>query len=120
MGSMLLHGVMDALGLVPFGVWIVLFIGLIGLVFILRYATNWKVDLFFLVGFLIISEGLTLRQHWIDLGRAKMAAEVAEAKSEVEAYKKTNKLIMDCYTHQGQLWDRTQGQCVRVDGAPAQ
>lgn len=123
MADAIVHGmvmaILHALGLVPITVWLILFLALIAFVFVLRYATNWKVDATILVLVFIGSEGLAWRQHWIDMGRKQIEVQVQAAEDEVEAFKRTNQLVIECYQDDpaAHVWDRSVGKCLRRDGA---
>lgn len=114
-----LSAIWHMLALVPVSMWLILIMGIVVVVFILRYATNWKVDVFFVVAMFLTCEGLALRQHWIDLGRTEMLAQVKAAQLQVEVYKETNLKVIACYQTDpaGHIWDRTVGKCLRRDGA---
>lgn len=112
MVSMLLGGIGDALKHVPFMIWVVIFFGIIIFGILIRYLTNIKVDLAIAIIFVVGNSILVWRAHWIDVGYAK-------AEAQVEAYKKTNALIIACYGDDpaAHVWDRSQGKCLRRDGA---
>jgi hypothetical protein len=114
-------GLWHMLGAIPLSVYLVAFVSLIAVVFILRYATNWKVDLTVMAAVFIVSEILAVRQHWIRLGQNEAKVQIAAAEKRVEDYKATNQLVIACYAKDSEaliwIWDRTQGKCVRVDGS---
>lgn len=115
----MVSAIFHALGAVPITVWLIAGLGLLAGVFVLRYATNWKVDLTILIVVLLGSEVLAWRQHWIDMGRKQVEIRLQAAKDEVEAYKRTNALVIECYQDDpaAHVWDRTVGKCLRRDGA---
>jgi len=120
MDGLLLGIVKDSLTHVPFMIWIVIFFGIIVFGVLMRYLTNLKVDAFIAVVFVLGNSILVWRAHWIDVGYAEAQAKVTAAEAKVAAYKKTNGLIIACYarnTTATVLWDRTNGDCVRADGA---
>jgi hypothetical protein len=49
-------GLWHMLGAIPLSVYLVAFVSLVAVVFILRYATNWKVDLTVMAAVFIVSE----------------------------------------------------------------
>jgi hypothetical protein len=48
-----------------------------------------------------------------------MEAKVEAAQNAVDAFKKTNALVIACYEREPakHIWDRSQGLCLRTDGA---
>ena len=120
MDSLLLSLVKNSLTHVPFMIWVVIFVGVIIFGVLMRYLTNWKVDAFLAAVFVLGNSILVWRAHWIDLGYSEALDKVKIAQTEVAAFKKTNALIEACYarnTTATVLWDRTNGDCVRADGA---
>lgn len=123
MADAIVHGmvvaVFHALGAIPITVWLIGFMALLAVVFVLRYATNWKVDVALIVFVFVGSEVLAWRQHWIDMGRKEIEVQVQAAKDEVEAYRRTNLLVIECYQDDpaAHVWDRSVGKCLRRDGA---
>lgn len=115
------HALLGMLAAVPFSMWVILIFAVLAIVFVLRYATNWKVDLTILAFVFIATEFLALRQHFIYEGRQQDAALVKAAQDQVEAYRKTNALIESCYASDAYafryVWDRTDGKCKTIDGA---
>jgi len=120
-GSDLFYGMLDAAGklimAVPFMIWIVIAVGLVGFGILMRYLTNIKVDLVIFVLFILVNGILVYRQHWIDQGYAEAQAQVTAAKEEAAGYKVTEYLIIGCYSSPGFVWDRTVGKCLSVDGS---
>ena len=114
------HALWGIITHVPLTIWLILMGGVVVFGFLMRYLTNWKVDLFLVV---VVGGLLTIiyyRQHWIDQGYNEALAKVKAAEAETAAYKKTNGMIEACYAQNSNasvLWDRTQGKCVRADGA---
>ena len=120
MDGLLLGLVKDSLTHVPFMIWVVIFFGLIVFGVLMRYLTNLKIDAAIALVFIAGNSILVWRAHWIDVGYAEAQAKVTAAETKVAAYKKTNALIVACYarnTNATVLWDRTNGDCVRADGA---
>lgn len=115
------HALLDILKAVPFSMWVILIFALLAVVFVMRYATNWKVDATVLAFVFVACEFLAIRQHFIYEGREQDAAKVKAAQEQVEAYRKTNALIEGCYAQDTYgfkyVWDRTDGECKRIDGA---
>ena len=104
-GSALLH--------VPIMFWVVLVLAILAGVFIIRYITDWHIVVPLVGVFFVISEVMVWRAHWINEGKMEVEAQLA-------AYKKTNGLVIACYSRNGNttyLWDRSQGKCLRADGA---
>ena len=109
MGSFVLH----MLGDVPIMFWVVLAFCAVAAIFVVRYITDWKVVAPLVIAFVIISEILVWRAHWIAMGKAEVEAQLV-------AYKQTNARVIACYAKnasQEYLWDRTVGKCLRADGA---
>jgi len=105
---------------VPLTVWLILMGGLVIFGILMRYLTNWKVDAFIVGTVVIFSTIVYYRAHWIDQGYNQALARVKAAEAQVAAYKRTNTMIEACYAKNTQatiLWDRTQGKCLRADGA---
>lgn len=105
---------------VPIMIWVVIAVGLIGLGILMRYLTNIKLDLFLFAVFVIVNSIIVWRAHWINQGYDEALAKVKAAEARVAAYKRTNGLVETCYaqnTGATYLWDRTQGKCLRSDGA---
>ena len=105
---------------VPLTVWLILMGGVVIFGIIMRYLTNIKVDAVVVGVFLAVSLIIYYRAHWIDMGYNEALAKVKAAEAEVAAFKRTNGLIEACYAQNSNasiLWDRTQGKCVRADGA---
>ena len=105
---------------IPLTVWLILMGGTIIFGIIMRYLTNWKVDAFIVGVFMLLALIVYYRQHWIDQGYAEALARVTAAEAQVAGYKTTNGLIEACYQKNisaTYLWDRTQGKCLRADGA---
>jgi hypothetical protein len=116
-GASVVNGAFGAifgmLGKVPILFWVVLAFFVVAAVFVIRYITDWKVVIPLVIAFFLISEVLVWRAHWINMGKAEVEAQLA-------AYKKTNGLVIACYSrnaNQTYLWDRSQGKCLRGDGA---
>ena len=110
----------DIITHIPLTVWLILMGGVVIFGFLMRYLTNWKVDLFIVVVVVLLSTIVYYRQHWIDQGYAEALAKVTAAEAQVAGYKATNGLIEACYQKNisaTYLWDRTQGKCLRADGA---
>ena len=112
MVEFLFKGIGEALTHVPLMIWVVIFVGIIIFGVLMRYLTNIKVDLFIAVVFVIVNSIFVWRAYWIKQG-------YTEAQAQVEAYKKTNALIIACYDKDpaAHIWDRSQGKCLRRDGA---
>ena len=105
---------------IPLTLWLILMSGVVIFGFLMRYLTNWKVDVFIVAVFLAVSTIVYYRQHWIDQGYNEALAKVKAAEAQVAGYKSTNGLITACYEKNVSatyLWDRTQGKCLRADGA---
>ncbi len=115
------HALWAMLAAVPISMWLILVIGILLVVFILRYATNWKVDLTLAIAVFVVCEILAVRQHWIRLGEDEAKAQIKASQMQVDAYKATNQLVIGCYAKDSErliwIWDRTQGKCIRVDGS---
>lgn len=123
-GASIFNGIMGAawalVSHVPIMIWVIIAVGIIGAVFILRYLTNWKVDIFLMVTFLIVMSIITWRAHWINQGYNEAMDKVKAADARVAVYKATNAKIMACYARNSTasiLWDRESGACVRADGS---
>jgi hypothetical protein len=105
---------------IPLTVWLILMGGVVIFGFLMRYLTNWKVDAFIVLTVVGLSTIVYYRQHWIDQGYNEALAKVKAAETQVAGYKSTNGLITACYEKNisaTYLWDRTQGKCLRADGA---
>lgn len=105
---------------VPLAVWLILMGGVVIFGFLMRYLTNWKVDAFIVLVVVGLSTIVYYRQHWIDQGYDEALAKVKAAEEQVAGYKATNQKIETCYAKNisaSYLWDRTQGKCLRADGA---
>ena len=105
---------------VPLIVWLIIMGGVVFFGFLMRYLTNWKVDAFIVIVVVGLSTIVYYRQHWIDQGYDEALAKVKAAEDQVAGYKSTNHLITACYEkniNATYLWDRTQGKCLRADGA---
>ena len=105
---------------VPLAVWLILTGGVVIFGFLMRYLTTWKVDAFIVLIVVVLSTIVYYRQHWIDQGYNEALAKVKAAEAQVAGYKSTNGLITACYEKNVSatyLWDRTQGKCLRADGA---
>lgn len=102
-----------ALGAVPFMFWVVLMFFVLVAIFIIRYITDWHIVVPLVGLFFGISELMVWRAHWINMGKAEVEAQLA-------TYKHTNGLVIACFARNGNttyLWDRSQGKCLRADGA---
>ncbi len=105
---------------VPLAVWVILMGGLLIFGTLMRYLTNIKVDIALVTIFVGLSLVIYYRGHWIDMGYNQALVKLKAAQAEVAAYKRTNGMIQACYAQNGNtsfLWDRTQGKCLRADGA---
>jgi len=123
-GGEIATGAADALlGIIthiPLMVWLILMGGVVIFGFLMRYLTNWKVDLFIVLVVVGLSTVIYYRQHWIDQGYNEALVKVKAAEDQVAGYKVTNGKIEACYgknLNATYLWDRTQGKCLRADGA---
>lgn len=124
MGESIFNGIMHAAGaallLVPWQIWLGLVVIIVVAIAVLRLVTNPHVSIPAIAAAGLVILVLAFRAHWIDEGKAIMQAKVDAAEARVAAYQKTNGLIMACYGQNGNatyLWDRTQGKCLRADGA---
>lgn len=104
------------LSLIPMGFWLVLVFAVAAVIFVVRYVTSWKFVVPLVVILFLLSEVLVWREHWIDMGFAEAQGQVKAAQAQMEGYKKTEALVISCYATGGQVWDRTQGKCLRVAG----
>jgi hypothetical protein len=104
-------------GLIPMAFWLVLVFAVVAVIFVVRYITNWKFVVPLVVCIFVLCEILVWREHWIDMGYAEAQGKVKEAQTQMEGYRKTEALIENCYASTGYVWDRTQGKCLRADGA---
>lgn len=105
---------------IPFWVWCSLFGGLVVFGIAMRYLTNIKVDIALAVIFVIVTSAFAWRAHFIEEGYTEAQAQVKAAQVREAGYKATEALIIACYGKDSMaltyVWDRTDGQCKRVDG----
>ena len=113
MGDFILGALAHSLMAIPWQVWAVVIICALAAIFVIRYVTDWHVVLPLIAAFFTIGQVIAWRAHWIEMGKAEVVAQM-------EGYKKTERLIQACYaqnTVATYLWDRSQGKCLRADGA---
>lgn len=116
----IISGLGHALLMVPWQIWLGLVIIVVVAIAVLRLVTNPHVSLPAIALAALVILVIGFRAHWIAEGREQMQAKVDAANAQVEACRKTNGLVMACYNQNGNatyLWDRTQGKCLRADGA---
>lgn len=116
----MLHALWALISVVPVWVYLIIFVALCAVIAVMRVATNWKVDVVLIGVAALVAIVFYYREHWIEMGRLEDQAKVTAAQALVAGYKKTNGLIETCYarnTSASFLWDRTQGKCLRADGA---
>jgi hypothetical protein len=116
----IIAGLGHALLVIPWQIWLGLVVIIVVAIAVLRLVTNPHVSLPAIALAALVIMVLAFRAHFIDEGRAQMQAKVDEANAQVAAYRKTNGMVVACYNQNGNttyLWDRTQGKCLRADGA---
>lgn len=116
----IISGLGHALLTVPWQIWLGLVIIVVIAIAVLRLVTDPHISLPAIALAALVILVLGFRAHWIGQGRAMDQALVDAANARVEAYKKTNGLIEACYAKNmsaSYLWDRSQGKCLRADGA---
>ena len=116
----IISGLGHALLMVPWQIWLALVVIIVVAIALLRLVTNPHVTIPAIALAALVIMFLAFRSHFIAEGRAQMQLQVDAANTMVTSYKKTNGLIEACYARNTQasfLWDRTQGKCLRADGA---
>lgn len=108
----IISGLGHALLIVPWQIWLALVVIVVVAIAVLRLVTNPHVSLPAIALAALVILTLAFRSHFIAEGRAEMQAQV-------DAYKRTNQMVIACYENDpaAHVWDRTQGKCLRRDGA---
>jgi hypothetical protein len=116
----ILGAMWHALLFVPWQIWLGLVVLVVVAIAVLRLVTNPHVSLPAIALAALVIMLLAFRAHFIAEGYNEALDKVKAADARVKAYEKTNGLIEACYarnTSASFLWDRTQGKCLRADGA---